>query len=93
MSRNHTIQRSDGLCLTANRTMGPLQRAPAKHIEMRPAPRFLDKSAQEQRRDDRTGKAVIADVVDVGNAGGIAAVVGRPERHAPKRVRALIGRA
>ena len=48
--------------------------------------RGRNEAAEEQRRDDRPGKGVRRDVVEVGDLGGEPGIVRLPERQPPDRI-------
>src|SRR6185437_292613 len=84
------VDRARGLAFAA---LGPRRFRgwrPAIDIDVQPAFGGLDKALQEQRADDRAGKAAGRRVVDIGHLGIEPAIVGRPQRHSPQRIVLLL---
>src|ERR1700710_297264 len=87
------VDRARGLAFAA---LGPRRFCgwrPAVDIDMQPALGGFDEALQEQRANDRAGKAAGRRVVDIGDLGIEPAIVGRPQRHSPQWIVLLFRQA
>src|SRR5665213_1384799 len=87
------VDRARGLAFAALGPGGPGRWRPAVDIDMQPAFRRLDEALQEQRANDRAGKAAGRRVVDVGDLGVEPAIVSRPQWLSPQRIVLLFRQA
>src|SRR5438094_2032283 len=72
------VDRARGLALAALGARRPGRRRPAEDVDMQPARRLGNETLQEQRADDRAGKAARRRVIDVGHLRIQPGVVSRP---------------
>src|SRR6202163_3551638 len=80
------VDRARGLAFAAFGARGFCRRGPAIDVDMQPARRGFDETLQEQRANDRAGKAAGRCVVDVGGFRIQPGIVRRPQRQSPQRI-------
>src|SRR6202790_849669 len=80
------VDRAGGLAFAAFGARGFCRWCPAVDVDMQPARRGRDETLQEQRANDRAGKAAGWCVVDVGGFRIQPGIVRRPQRQSPQRI-------
>ena len=80
------VERARRLAFAAFGPAGLCRRRPGIDVEVQPGLGGGDEALEEQRADDRAGKAAGRDVVEIGHLGIEHGVVGPPQRQAPQRI-------